>query len=694
MALKRWKLEHQNGQTGDTLARSCGIAPFLAEILANRGIDTPAAATAFLSRTGSWEDPFHMADMDRAVSRIRHGIDAGEAITVYGDYDCDGVTATALLFSYLRDNGARVDYYIPNREGEGYGMNESAVRQLAGRGTNLIITVDNGISAHSEIALANALGMDVVVTDHHQPGDKLPPAAAVVNPHRKDDGSGFRLLAGVGVAFRLLVALELETYGGEEALEEVVEAILANYGELIAIGTVGDVVPLLSENRMLVQRGIENIRQGSGQVGLLALMEAAAVKPETITARQIAFSIVPRINAAGRMDSAELALELLLCEEYEQEKAEALAQELDEKNKLRQELEREILADIDILLERKPELLQGRLLILSGKGWHMGVLGIVASRLLERYGKPTLLMTNDGTLLKGSARSLGEFHLYDALAANGEHLTQFGGHKLAAGFSLEEDRLSAFREGMERYAAAQYARMPEPCLVIDKILQPRELTVEQVRALALLAPFGAENEEPLFLLPGVTLESVTPLSEGRHQRLQCRYGDKSVTALLFGVSAKELLYPVGSKLDLVVNAQLSTFRGETSLSLRVKDLRPTGFKQDRFFAAKNCVEGFLRGEPQEKKLLSLIRPDRTELITLYRWLQTHGGFFGDLEAIATVFDQTKLSYAKLRIMLTAFEEMGLIEISPAWDQVTLCQVTEKVQLENAPVLCRLTRELQ
>lgn len=676
MALKHWNIAKADPELSSILAEECGVSLLAASVLAARGHTRAEDAMRFLTPDEQLSSPFDIIDMDRAAERVQAAIDGYEKITVYGDYDCDGVTATAALYTYLSSVGADVAYYLPERDGEGYGLHEDAVREIAAGGTRLLITVDNGISALDEIALAKSLGMDVVVTDHHQPGDTLPDAAAVVDPHREDCACEFRDLAGVGVAFKLIAALE----GGDY------QTALDYFSDIVAVGTIGDLVPLTGENRVIVKYGLRALSM-SDNIGLLALMEAAAVNPEEITAQTVAFSLVPRINAAGRMGSAGLAIRLLLSEE-EGEAAE-LAGTLDRMNRERQESEGTIAADIERMIEADRSILSRRLIILKQPGWNHGILGIACSKLVERYGKPVLLMTGEDGMLRGSARSVGDFHLFKALSANAAVLTRFGGHKMAAGFSLKESDFDAFAEGMEAYARETFDLMPPLSFQVDKALSAEELTLEAISSLSVLEPFGSRNEAPLFLLKEARLESVTPLSGGKHQRLLLRLGGRPVTALCFGVSSERFIYPPGVSLDLLVTAGINRYNGSESVSLRVKDLRPAGFAEEPFFAAKGYYEKIRRGEPVSAAILRRAAPTREEAALVYRFLKTNGGCQTDLDGLFLRLSGYDINYCKLRILLDILEESGLITVSPGLDGVRILPVSGRADLTAAPTWKRV-----
>lgn len=675
MPFKKWNIAKADPAVVRTLTEECGVSELVASILAGRGYTSGEEAARFLGSGAELSSPFEIRDMEQAADRVRRAIDESEKITIYGDYDCDGVTATAMLYSYLSSVGAEVEYYIPQREGEGYGLNRDAVREIAENGTRLLVTVDNGISAIEEAKYVRELGMELVITDHHQPGGLLPVAEAVVDPHRKDDSCGCKDLAGVGVAFKLIAALE----------DGDCRTALEYFADIAAVGTIGDIVPLLGENRVLVSAGLRALSM-TDNFGLLALMEVSGVKPETVTAQNVAFSLVPRINAAGRMGSADLAVHLLLAETPEE--AQECAAEMDARNKERQQKEQEITADVEAMISTDRSLLDGRLLVLKNEKWHPGIIGIVCSRLMERYGKPVLLMTGE-ELLTGSGRSLGDFHLFEALSANAHHLVKFGGHKLAAGFSLKAENFEAFRQGMEEYALLHFDLMPRYTLNLDKVLLPGDLTVDQMDSLSVLEPFGAQNETPLFLLKGAVLESVTPLSGNRHLKLGLKYGGMSVPALCFGMSPDRFFYRPGQIVDLAVNADVNEYNGRRSVSLKMRDIRPGNFAQDKFFNAKGYYEKLRRNEPVLPAIAARSLPAREETIRVYRFLQSRKGYAGDLDCLYAELMTADINYCKLRILLDILQEAGLIEISPLQNGVCLLPPGEKADLDQTPTMVRI-----
>lgn len=676
MPMKTWTMPKGDPKLAAILARSCGLSQLAAEILVSRGCRSERQLQDYLNVSQEYEDPFALADMDRAVALLQEAVDNGEKITIYGDYDCDGVTSTAMLETYLSALGAEVDYYIPSRLREGYGMNAKAIRSLAAQGTQLIVTVDNGISAHEEIRLAKQLGMRVVVTDHHQMGEELPPADAVVNPHRKDCPSHFKDLAGVGVAFKLIAALE----GGD------CEGVMEQFGDLVALGTVGDLVPMKGENRLLVLAGMEVLRSGQN-LGLATLMECAGIAPEKLSAQSISFGLAPRVNAAGRMDDASLAVNLLLTDSSEE--AAVLAQKLEALNTRRKEEEERIAAQIDEKIAEHPEALFDRVLTFYGEGWPHGIIGIVSSRVLEQYGKPNLLMELEDGVLIGSGRSVPEFSLYRALCACSETLTRFGGHTQAAGFTLKEEDYPHFKALLEGYAAKANRVMPSFSYPVDKVLQPEELTLDQIRSLDVLEPFGAENQQPLFVLPKATLLEITPISEGKHLRLKFQFGSLTMTAMCFRTTVDQLGYPAGSVLDILAQITINPYRGREYLSVQVKDLHPVSFDQTAYRNALAVYEMFRRGEKLPASVIPRMTLTRDEVAAVYRVLRKTGGAASDADRYYLSHLASSVNYCKFRLSLDVLAEAGLLAVSPRLDRLTLLPAKQKADLTQTPTMKRL-----
>ncbi len=646
--MKYWRLSQPNEQTVFRLEGETGLSHLVCKVLAARGVSSCQEALAHTSCEGKLFDPFLLKDMDRAVERITRAIENGERMVVYGDYDCDGITATALLYHYLETVGADVLYYIPDREVEGYGLNRQAIDFLHQvRGVELIVTVDNGISAIEEIAYAAQLGIDVVVTDHHQPRETLPQAVAVVDPHRVDCYCSFANLSGVGVAFKLICALEGDLLG---------EELLEHYGDLVCVGTVGDVVELTQDNRIFVQKGLR-ILADCQRPGLSKLLEISGVDPQKLTSETVAFSLVPRINAAGRMGDVYEALELLLTESDQQ--AAQLAQQLEGYNRQRKETETDILQQVLDQLTQHPQLLYERILMVSGENWHHGVIGILCARLTERFGKPSFLVSLGEKEGRASGRGVEGMSVVDGLEACAGFLTRFGGHPGAAGFSLSPQQLENFTQAFQDYYRRANPVMPYGGISIDAQLEPEEITLPQVESMSVLEPFGCQNEQPVFLLKGYQLTGIVPLSGGKHLRLNLRKNGKNLTALYFFMSPQRFPVQVGEWVDAVVGLSVSDYQGQRQLSVKVKDLRPAGYDQDGLFAGRALYEQYRRGE-NLAEIVSQLYPTREEVGTVYRFLRQNGGYAQGCEALYGILSGKGISFAKMMVSLDVLEELGFV----------------------------------
>lgn len=675
MGIKKWDILTIDKAKSSKLAAAAGIDPFVCDVLQARGVATPEALGVFFE--DSLADPFLLVDMDKAVERINNALENSERICVYGDYDCDGITSTVLLYTYLQNMGADVSYYIPDRDSEGYGMNNGAVDVLAQRGVNLIITVDNGVSALEEIDYAATLGIDVVVTDHHKPRETLPNAVAVVDPHRTDCTAPFVDFAGVGVVFKLICAME-----GGDGIE-----LLDYYGDLTCIGTVADIVPLVGENRTMVRFGLERL-QFTDSVGLRALLEVAGVADKRITCENVGFALAPRINAAGRLGFTQMAVDLLLCEDPDE--AARLAVEITEQNKARQGMELQILKDISRELAKNPQFLYERLLLLSGEGWHHGIIGIVCSKLMERYAKPCLLISVEGDTARGSGRSIEGFSLVEAVAACHGNLTRYGGHAAAAGFSLKASQIDAFRAQLLENASRDYAQMPVMTVRIDREITPAELTVENLKKLSVLEPFGARNEQPVFAVLGTKLEAVYPMgSDGGHIRLKLSKNGQSFYAVYFGMAQERFPYAVGDVIDIAANCDVNVYNNEERVSVKLKTLRPSGISQEPLFCGVQQYDRYRRGESWNSAENEQFVPTREDVAALYRWLREHKGYIGDLELLGCKL--APMNYCKLRLALDVMQELGLAKCAPAKSGVaiSLCEVKGKTDLAQSSILQRL-----
>lgn len=601
-----WNICSYDKNAAAALALKTGADDFAVLLLQSRGIKTAQAVNEFLcAAEGELSSPFLLRDMEKAVVRIKQAIENGERILVYGDYDADGVTATALLTSYLESAGAFVSSRIPSRLTEGYGLSPETAREIASSGVKLVITVDNGIASVEEAEIFKENNVDFIVTDHHKVGAVLPDAVAVIDPHREDDTSPEENLAGVGVALKLAAALEDGDYS----------AVLEDMGDLAAIGTVADIVPLTGENRIIVARGLEVIKN-SYRPGLVRLLEAAGARE--INGSCVAFSLAPRINAAGRMGSADTALRLLLSED--EDEAQQLTERLCSLNAQRQTVESGISEEIERYFEENPQLKKYPVLVAAGKDWHPGVIGIAASRLCDKYGRPAIVLSvgEDG-IARGSGRSIDGFSLYDALDYCSELLLQFGGHTLAAGFSVKAENIDAFRQKINEYAATLEPFYPT--LNIDVRLNPAYVSTAILDSLSLLEPFGAENPPPVFGLFNMVISSIKPIGSDKHIRVTLSKDNVSIPAVYFGQTADTFPYVPGDTVDAAVRIEKNEFRGETKASVQIKDIRPAGEDDRALFYSLSEYVRFSAGLRVSDAARALICPDRGLLGSVYRYIK-------------------------------------------------------------------------
>ena len=660
-------------QYAAALAAQQKESALLAGILAARGITDPAEALTLLAGEEELSDPELLTDMHKACQRIWQAIDNGETIVVYGDYDVDGVTATALLYQHLKGMGATVKCMLPSREGDGYGLSKNAIQSIHDKGCQLIVTVDNGISAVEEAEFAAQLGVDLIITDHHLPPEQLPKAVAVVDPRREDDTSPFKGLCGAGVAFKLCAALD-----GCPA-----EEMLDYCGDLAAVGTVADVMPLTGENRTLVKAGLRQLQQ-TDRPGMEALLEEVRLAGKPVTAENVSYAIAPRINAAGRMDSAVTALQLVLCEDPD--RAAELAHKLNQINVQRQETETQIFQAVQQQLEQQPDCLEDRVMLLWGRDWHPGVIGIVASRMVERTGRPVIIVTVDEQGEgKGSGRSVQGFNLHACIGSCADLLIRYGGHAMAAGLSVREENLPELRRRLNEWAARECPVLHTPPLCCDLAIHLDRITVDSVRRLEQLAPYGAENPTPVFLLQNAVLDGVYPVSDGKHSRLRLRQGNASIYAVWFGMAPEQLPYATGDVVDAALNLSVYDAPRGAQLSGRIVDLHPAGLGSSTAEQAA-LVQALRRGAPLTPDQKTLITPPRSHIIAVYRELQARRWHAEDMQPLCAKLGEENTG--KTLVAVTALEQVGLIAAAQRgsakfWE---LVPSTGKKNIADAPVL--------
>ena len=678
--MKVWSVAKVNKERAIAMASKLEIPPLLAMMLDIRGITKEEDVINFLQENKDFSDPFLMKDMDKAVERITTAVENGEKICVYGDYDADGVTSTSLLYSYLRDSlGADVMFYIPTRTGEGYGMNKSAVDKIHSQGITLIITVDNGISAREEIDYANTLGIDTVITDHHMPSGAIPKAVAVVNAHQKDDKSPFKDFSGVGVAFKLVMAIE-----GEYA---DVDSLLENFSDIATLGTIGDIVPLVGENRTLVKNGLRHI-QNSDRIGINAMKQESGIAEKEINSSNVAFTLVPRINAGGRLGSSEKSVNLLLTED--EDEAVTIADKLGMDNRERQSIEKEILASIDEEVRRTPNIVNDKILVFAGKGWHQGVVGIVASRIKDIYDKPTIIIgIDDDGVARGSGRSVEGFSLCDAVFACSEHLTHFGGHPMAVGISLEKEKINDFRKAINAYC--KDIKMPYNILHIDCKLNPNQLDLSILDCLSYIEPCGASNPSPIFGLYNMTVIATKEMGNGKHMRITLSRGQGQVPvyAVYFNHNFQSCSYRNGDIVDVAVSLDRNIYNGQENLSVIIKDIKYSQSNNEELIDSERIFDKFAKRYKLTKNEVMSILPTRNDFAYVYRFLKQNKGFIYGEYALVNALNY-KISMGKLIVILYSMKELGLIN----WQQGLYQSIIEmkesgKVNLEDSVFIKKL-----
>ena len=636
---------------------SAGYAPLAAMVLASRGIRDRDQANRYLACNAPLPDPFLMTDMDRAAGRVGLAMAQGEKIAVFGDYDVDGITSTCLLTDFLRRHGADVVSYIPGRLEEGYGLNPIAIRQLSGEGVKLIITVDCGITALAEAELCRELGIDLVITDHHECKDSLPRAAAVVDPHRIDGGYPHKNLSGVGVAFKLASAL-----CGDQ------ESVLQEYADMVCLGTVADVMPLQGENRVFVARGLEALRH-TKRPGIAALMAESGCDPKTVSASSIGFMLAPRINAAGRMGQIDLALELFLTKDPV--RAGEVARQLCDLNRQRQAVESEIYRQAVAML---PNGAPPEAIVLADESWHQGVVGIVASRIAEEYACPTFLICLDGEHGKASSRSHGGFNLFSSLTALSPLLESYGGHELAAGFTITRSNIPEFRRQICALAAGFYSDdTPRTSLDIDCAIPAELLTLSNIESLGVLEPCGNSCPKPVLMMKNLTIERIAMVGGGRHMRLRLRSGRAGVNAIYFSANPQTVSIQPGDVVDIAFTPQINEYRGERTVQMNVLDIRPSCNAECSPDASgyRALLSGSLTAADAARLL-----PDRATLAMVWRYLAAFGTPAIEESTVCLCrkivrWANRPLSLGQLLTCLDIFQDVGLLSLTRLHKYVTI-----------------------
>lgn len=698
------------------IAFELGIHPIVARLLYNRGYKETKQAKSFIYMESEMIiSPLLMKDMSVGVERIKLALQRGERITVYGDYDVDGVTAVCTLYLYLESIGAKVDYYIPNRTGEGYGVSTHAIDTIASRGTGLVITVDTGITATDEVEYAKSLGIDFIITDHHECRDDLPNACAVINPHRPDCPYPFKELAGVGVVFKLICAYEELALG--KSRRDAAEKMFGAYSDLVAIGTIADVMPIKEENRIIVRYGLDMI-ENTERVGLRALIDAtqsrndgqrlsAKKKRIKITSGYIGYTLAPRINAAGRIKSAEIAVELFLSKD--RQKADEIAEELCRANKERQNEENKIMKEAYDMIENY-DIDRNPVIVLDADNWHHGVIGIVSSRITEKYFRPSILVSFEGNsdtpsdedIGKGSGRSIKGMNLVDALYNCGDHLVKFGGHELAAGLSVTRGSLPAFREQINQYARENLTDKDMiPSMDADYEISFSDISLALAKGFGVLEPYGVGNPVPVLILRGATLVEISGVSDGKHTKLTLGDGRHTVTAMYFSNSPESLGLYVGDKIDLLFNLDINEWGDRESVQLIVRDLQPS-VSQEQYHASERARFEEIRNGAHFAENEGIM-PTRDDFASVYKLLLSFQRSGCDTLSHKDITSRLngengtcKIGYCKLKVIIMVFRELNLVTIDEMADETYKFYIhytSSRTELDKSTLLRRLRQQL-
>lgn len=597
-------------------------------------------AQAFLKKdTSCFHEPFLMKDMEKAAEVIKKAVASGEKITVYGDYDVDGITSTALMVRALREMGADIDAYIPDRQSEGYGVNEGALKKIAENGTKLVITVDTGITAVAETEYAKKIGLRIIITDHHECKEVLPAAAAVVNPKRPDCPYPFKELAGVGVAFKVICAIV-----GEYA------SVLEKYGDIVALGTIADVVSLTDENRVIADYGIKKM-QSKPNPGLGAVMQSLGESAKWNSCSAVSYCVAPRLNAAGRMSSAMTAVKLLLTENVSE--AQKIAAELDEENRRRQHRESIIFREADEMIQNG-SYFGKKILVLAKEGWHHGIIGVVASRICDKYNKSCTLISVDEGMCKSSGRSVQGLNLFEALSDSKDLLEKFGGHAYAAGFSLKKENIAELDKRLNLYADTVFRREPAAKVYIDAQAEPDELTLENVEGTQVLCPYGAGNKTPVFALRELRITEIRVFSAGKHCRISVEKNGSRLEIIAFGKGSLAEEFSVGDVVDVAGELNINTYNGVRRVQLVLSDIRP--------------------GRQSVEKVL----PDREDFACVYRYLkQMPNPAYADLSALTKKINSAckrKMRSVKVLNCLRVFRDVGILDMDILGNTAKICLV--------------------
>lgn len=716
---KEWVIKNYDDKTVSELSKKINVSAVLAKLLINRNYTTPREATLFLKKDlGDFHSPFLMKDMEKGATVLFDAVKANKRILVWGDYDVDGVTSVTILIKYIHSIGGQCEYYIPKRDDDGYGLNDRVINEYIKSGINLLITVDSGITAIEEIKKAKTAGLDVIVTDHHECRDVLPDANAVINPKRADCSYPFKELAGVGVVFKFICAVEMLRTKCSHI--EAASRLIKLYSEFIAIGTIADVMPLVDENRLIVSRGLTAIEK-TENIGLAALAEESGITPSNskkkkISSATIGFILAPRINAAGRMETSSIAVELFMTESREE--AANLAVKLSEINKERQHLENASLNSALEKIHNQCDVENDKILVLEDDNWHHGIIGIVSSRITERYNLPSILISFKNEIVgsspdvgKGSARSIKGMNLVQALSSCSDLLQKFGGHELAAGLSIMREDLPDFRKRINDFAKKAFENVSlTKTLDIDCEILPEEISLKLANDLNKLEPFGLSNPVPVFSAQDMKILSIVSIGDGKHTKLLLEKHGYTHTALMFGTPVTSLGFVEGDLIDVAFNIDVNNFKNQQSVQMIVRDVRPSKIERDiisqHIYTYKNMLSD------SEASVRAQDIPTRTDFAHVYTVLRE---LISNADEESEHFDlyvpylvkliskkySVSIPLFKALIVLDVLSETHLIKTIDSSDSVSRTlnckQITQpqgKVILENAPTIKKLFSKIK
>ena len=666
MLEKEWVFldENLNHAQAEAYAEIFDIPVIVAKVLLNRGFTDAAEAKKFLDKNSdSFYSPSLLRDMDKAVARIKEAIEKKENVVVYGDYDVDGITSTALLVSYLRGQGVDAQAYIPDRQNEGYGINKAAVKKISEGGATLLISVDTGITAFEETEYAKELGCDVIITDHHECKQELPNAVAVINPKRMDCNYPFKDLAGVGVAFKLVCA----------ASEKTESELLNEYADIVALGTIADVVSLKDENRIIAARGIEKLSTNPN-TGLAAVISTLGLRQKWNNCAVVSYSIAPRLNAAGRMSNAMIAVDLLLTKDPME--AQELAVRLDDDNKNRQNQEK-VIFDEAVEMINSIDLADKKVLVLAKRNWHHGIIGVVASRICERYNKTCILISIEDEWCKSSGRSVEGLNLFDALGNCSDILEKFGGHAYAAGFSIKEEYIPELDRRLNEFANECNCKEKLPQMLIDSKITVEDINAATIRKTEVLAPYGAGNKVPIFALMGARIVDVKTLSDGKHCRLLVESENRIVEAIAFGAGSMASEYFIGDYVDIAGELNINLYNGQVRLQIIVSGIRIS------------------------QKEMNDVLPDRNDFVDIYRYIRQRGAFSEELANLSGILTEKlgrRIMRDKIINVLRVFKDLEILNFHKLGDvvQITLYETEKgkKVSIDKSEEYQKIKKEIE